>query len=288
MERKKVSNKLLVRRILIVIILLLLLVLLIFGVSKIIGNVFRKEKIVGNLNNRGLALKIGNETYYNKYEKGIYKVKGNKEYELTNETAYSMTHYKDKIYYLTVSDSNTIDLKSIDTNGENITFIKTLSTPICKFYIENGFLYYVTNNEIIGLSKIELESGRDSIINTANIQDFVLDNKVIYYTDNVGYLYSVSVDGTDNKEICKDYQINKIQILDKWIYYYDSRSSAETGPKGLYKIKKDGSSRMLVSNYICNEYYNVTNKGIYYFASAGTPYFEERTDRIDNTARKNH
>lgn len=268
MERKKVNNKLFLRRIIVVIVLIIAVTIVLFGIVKLFKSILGKEKVVGNLNNRGLALEIGNETYYNKYEKGIIKVKGSREYELTEETAYSMTYYKNKIYYLTVSSSNTIDLKSIDTNGENLTFIETLITPISKFYIDDGYLYYVTNKDVTGISKLELESGKESILNTANVQDFVLDNKTIYYTDNVGYLYSVNIDGTNNIDVSRKYLINKIQILDKWIYYYDSNSSSETGPSGLYKIKKDGTSRTLVSENVKNEFYNITNKGIYYFNSS--------------------
>ena len=261
MKKENLNVKLLIRRIVVIIVLLVFLVILI----KLLSTVFRKEKVVGNLNNRGLAIGVGKETYYNKYEKGIFKVKGNKEYKLTEETAYSITYYKDKLYYLTVSNSNSIDLKSVDTNGENLEFIKTLPTRISKFYIENGFVYYVTNKDVTGLSKLELETKKESIIATSNVQDFVLDNKTIYYTDNVGYLYKVNVDGTNNEVISRDYSINQIQILDKWIYYYDSTSTELNGPRGLYKIKKDGSSRTLVLENVNNEYYNVTNKGIYYY-----------------------
>ncbi len=261
MKKKDLNVKLLIRRIIVILVLLIILVL----IMKLFSIIFGKEKVVGNLNNRGLALSVGKEVYYNKYEKGIYKVKGNKEYQLTDETAYSITNYKDKLYYLTVSNSNSIDLKSVDTNGENQELIKSLSTRISKFYIEDGFVYYVTNKDVVGLAKFELETKKESIIATSNVQDFVLDNKTIYYTDNVGYLYKVNIDGTNNEVISRDYSINQIQLLDKWIYYYDSSNSEEKGPSGLYKIKKDGTSRTLVSENINNEYYNITSKSIYYY-----------------------
>ena len=40
-----------------------------------------------------------------------FKVKGKDEYQITDETAYSMTQVDDTIYYLTLSNSNTLDLK---------------------------------------------------------------------------------------------------------------------------------------------------------------------------------
>ena len=57
---------------------------------------------MGNYANMGLAVEKDGVIYYNKYEKGIVKVKGGKEYQITDETAYSMTVYNDEIYYLTV------------------------------------------------------------------------------------------------------------------------------------------------------------------------------------------
>ena len=265
MDKKKVNKKLKVRRIIIVAIIVIVAILLLTGVFKIFGSIFSKEENVGNLNNRGLAVENKNETFYNKYEKGIYKVKGSKEYKLTDETAYSMTYYKDKIYYLTVSSSNSIDLKSVDTNGKEVNFISTLYTRISKFYIEDGFVYYITNKDVVGISKLELETGRESVIITASVQDFVVDNKTIYYTDNVGFLYSINIDGTNNVDITRDYSINQIQILDKWIYYYNGTSMDGKTTNGLYKIKKDGTNNTLVCDKISNEYYNVTSKGIFYY-----------------------
>lgn len=264
MEKKKknISNKLIIRRTIIIVILILLIILLLFGIKSLVNLIFSGERVVGNLNNRGLAAESGNEVYYNKYEKGIVKVKGGKEYQITDETAYSMTVIDNIIYFLTVSDTNTIDLKKVETNGNNLTKIKTLSTPISKFYIEDNYLYYITDKDVVGISKLELATGQETTITSANVQDFILEKGIIYFTDNVGYLHSVNINGTDNKAISKDYNIKKIQILKKWIYYYDEKE------KALCKIKKDGSSRTVVSKFVNNEIYNVTNKGIFYYDSA--------------------
>ena len=95
-----------------------------------------------------LAYEDNNVVYYNKYDKRIVKIKGGKEYQITDESASSITVIGDTIYYLTVSSSNTIDLKSVKTNGDALTNIKTLYTPVSKFYIEDGYLYYITNKDV--------------------------------------------------------------------------------------------------------------------------------------------
>lgn len=264
MEKEKTNKKLLLRRLIVVIVLVLIVALIIIGLIKFVANAIsgNNEVANGNLNNRGLAIQDGNVTFYNKYEEGIYRVKGNREDKVTDETAYSMTLYNNQIYYLTVSSSNTIDLKRVDITGENLETIKTLYTSISKFYIDDGFVYYISNgSNAVELEKLDLNDNTEVTLVTSNIQDFVLEGKTIYYTDNVGYLYSINTDGTNQKEISKDYRIYKIQINKKWIYYFDEDEVA------LCRIKKDGSSREVVTKFVTGETYNVTDGEIYYFDS---------------------
>lgn len=259
MNNKKKSSKLNRRRVIVLIVLAVICLLILLGIYNLFKAIFASEKVVGNLTNLGLALEDGNVTYYNKYEDGIVKVKGGEEYQITNETAYSMTIVDDTIYYLTLSNSNTLDLKSVKTNGDAPTKIKTLSTPTSKFYIEDGYVYYITNESAAGISKLSLETNEEKLVTAASVQDFVVDDGVIYYTDYVGYLHSITVNGTDFKDITKDYNIKKIQILKKWIYFYNEAENC------LCKIKKDGSSLKTVATFVNNETYNVTSKYIYYF-----------------------
>lgn len=247
------------RRIIVLVVLAIICVLVLIGVVNLFKLIFSKEKAVGNLSNLGLALDDSSMTFYNKYEDGIVKVKGKEEYQITDETAYSMTIIDDTIYYLTLSNSNTLDLKSVKTNGDAPTKIKTLSTSVSKFYIEDGYVYYVTSQEIFGIAKLSLETNEEKIVTAANVQDFVVEDGVIYYTDNVGFLHSINVDGTEIKTLSKEYNIKKIQLLKKWIYFYNDKD------KVLSKIKIDGSKVKTVTTFVTNETYNVTNKNIYYF-----------------------
>lgn len=258
MEKKKSKLKLNKRRVIVLIILALICALVLCGLVKLVGMIFSGNEVVGNLNNMGLAMADGNTTFYNKYEEGIVKVKGGKEYQITDETAYSMTIVDDTIYYLTLSSTNTLDLKSVKTNGDEPTKIKTLSTPSSKFYILDGNVYYITNKEVYGIAKLSLESNEEKMVVVYNVQDFVVDKDIIYFTDNLGRLLSINLDGTEFTEISKDYNIKKIQMMGNWIYFYNNQENA------LCKIKKDGSKMKTVATFVNNETYNVTSKYVYY------------------------
>ena len=181
MEKKKSKLKLNKRRVIVLIILALICALVLCGLVKLAGMIFSGNEVVGNLNNMGLAMADGNTTFYNKYEEGIVKVKGGKEYQITDETAYSMTIVDDTIYYLTLSSTNTLDLKSVKTNGDEPTKIKTLSTPSSKFYILDGNVYYITNKEVYGIAKLSLESNEEKMVVVYNVQDFVVDKEAYDY-----------------------------------------------------------------------------------------------------------
>lgn len=249
------------KRLSLVIAILAVAIILVIGILSLILRAFSPEKPFGNYsnNNAGLAIADGNTVYYNKYESGIFKVKGKKETKLTDETAYSITLVKNTLYYLTISESNTIDLKKVDTNGENNEKITTLSTPMSKFYIEDNNVFYITNKEKMRIVKLSLEDLTETTIVESGINDFVVSKGKVYYTNNNGYLYSISTEGTNNKEISKEYNIRNFQVLKNWIYFYDNSEGA------LCKIKNNGKSKQTVTNFVNNETYNVTDKKIYYY-----------------------
>lgn len=259
MENKK--TKLNKRRVIVLVVAVIILVLLILGIKSLFSKLFAKEIVAGNLANMGLVVQDGNTVYYNKYESGIFASKGKNERQLTSETAYSMNIVGDTIYYLTVSSSNTIDLKSVKTSGGEPEKIKTLQTIVSKFYIDNNSVYYIENGEIFGIAKYSLDSAENKILVEKHVQDFVLEKDTIYYTDDAGILYSMNINTGEQKEISKDYNIKKIQVLKKWIYFYDETQNA------LCKVKNDGSKEEVVATFVNNEWYNVTSKKVYYYDS---------------------
>lgn len=246
------------RKKILLIVVTILAILIVIGIGKLVKAI-SKEKVAGNFANMGLAVEKKGVIYYNKYEEGIVKVKGGKEYQITDETAYSMNIVKDTIYYLTVSDLNTIDIKSVETNGNNLKKIKTIYTTISKIYVQDGYIYYATNKDGNGIVKLNIETEKEDKIVKSNIQDFVVQDDMIYFTDNVNTLSSVTTSGMDLKMISSEESIKKIQLLKKWIYFYDESENA------LCKIKIDGSKKKVVSTFVTNEIYNVTSKKIYFY-----------------------
>lgn len=260
-RNKKRKIKLNKRRVIVLVVLAIILFLIVFGIVNLFNLLFSKEQIAGNLANMGLVVQGKGAVYYNKYEEGIIAVTKGKENQITQETAYSMTLVDDTIYYLTVSNSNTIDLKSVKITGEDQKKIKTLQTIVSKFYISNNFVYYIENGEAYGIAKYSLDNDENTILVDQKVQDFVLDEDIIYYTDESGYLYSININSGEKRDISTNYNIKKIQVLNKWIYFYDETQNA------LCKIKRDGSKEKVVATFVNNEWYNVTSKKIYYYDS---------------------
>ena len=109
------------------------------------GMCFRtSEDKNGNIANLGLAEKNNSTVYYNKYEKGIFAVRNGKEEQLTDETAYSINIVGDKIYYITIADFNSVLIKCVDTNGENLRNIAKIYTSISKIYVNDNYIYVLS------------------------------------------------------------------------------------------------------------------------------------------------
>ena len=148
---------------------------------------------------------------------------------------------------------------AIDTNGEGQQKIKTINTSTTKFYIVDNYIYYArATNEMSGISKISLDNEEDRMIIASNVEDFVIEKNTIYYTDKSGFLHSANLDGTNIKDLSKEYKIGKFQLVNNWIYFYDSKEGA------LCRIKKNGSSKGTVTTFVQDDTFNITSKYIYY------------------------
>ena len=132
-EKKALFTK---KRIIAIVIAVVVALLLIFGIVKLCGSVFSNEVASGNLGqNRGIAAFDGSLTFYNKDEKGLIKVKGNKEYQIVDESPYSITVVGDTVYYTTISNTGTIDLKSVKNNIKEEKIMKRNIIFLRKFLI---------------------------------------------------------------------------------------------------------------------------------------------------------
>lgn len=251
----KVSKKMLI----IGIIAVILIVMLIITFS-VINSKRNNNAELGNISNMGLAASNDEAVFYNKYEEGIVKVKGLEETQITNETAYSISVIGDDIYYLSVEDTSNIAIKKVKTNGSGITTIKTIHTSISKFYIENNYIYYATNDNNGGISKLTLDGKDEKLIISSEIRDFeVIDGKV-YYSNKTGDLYVTTTSGVESQKITPERtNIKEFQVKDGWIYYYDEEN------KCLCKAKIDGTNNSILSQYVNSNIFNIAKDRIYFF-----------------------
>ena len=255
---KEVKIKLSKRKIILTILLVIIIVVISFMISGI-KSLF-KDKKISNLGNMGLAKEYDKVIYYNKWEDGIYKVKGNKETKLIDETAYSINVVDDVIYYITVSKDKEILLKSIDIDGKNSKVLKRLYTAVSKIYVQDGFIYFVTNENTDGISKYNIETGESTMITTSPIKDFVVTKDKVYFSDNIENLYEMSLTGIELKRIIAKPMVETFAIYDDHIYFYN------TIDNNFVRTDLNGENLEVITRKIAkNANYNVTRNKIYFF-----------------------
>lgn len=240
-----------------IVIIIIILMIVAFKIGK---NDNTDYIISGNISNLGLVTENRDAVYYNKYENGIVKVKNNKEYQITNETAYSMQSVGDYIYYLTKGENNSLLIKKVKTNGDDKKTIREIQTSISKFYILDNYLYYASTGAQSGIAKIALDTNSETLICEDKIEDFSVTQNGIYYTDDFGYLRSMNLGGTEQKVLLND-EITEFQTYGDWIYYYNQSENC------LNKIKIDGSEKDKVSDKVNSYIFNVYKDKIYFYDS---------------------
>lgn len=229
----------------------------------------RTNAELGNISNMGLAASNDEGVFYNKYEEGIVKVKGLEESKITNETAYAINLVGDTIYYLSVGDTSDISIKTVKTNGSEKKTIKSVHTSISKMYIENGYIYYATNDNNGGIAKLNIDGSNENTIISSEIRDFEVVDGKIYFTNKSGDLFVATSTGIDIKKITlENTSIKEFQVKEEWIYYYNEDKNA------LYKVKVDGTSNQLLSEYVKTNIFNVSKDAIYFF--------DEENKKIDS------
>jgi uncharacterized Zn finger protein len=256
MEKKERKMKLNKKTIILLIILIVAVIIVVSIVSKHKNIV--TEEYLGNISNLGLVVENENYTFYNKYEDGIVKIKGDTEYKITNETAYSMQMLGDNIYYLGNSDDGNLYIKRVKTNGDGKEIIKEVQTSLSKFYIANDEIYYAPNGSKKGISKISIETKEETQIFSATVKDFEVINEKLYYTDNLGILYKSNLDGTNVETLLSD-EITEFQVYNGWIYYYNESDNT------LNKLKIDGSEKKVITDKLKSFTFNICKNKIYFY-----------------------
>jgi hypothetical protein len=257
METEKLQKKLKANKIIIGILLIILLIVLIVVLVKC----FTIEEYIDNNDaNMGMVTSGDDYTFYYKYNSGIVKIKDGNEYQISDDGAYSIQYDNGYVYYTTPNNDGGIDIKKISQDGDiNKTLISVASTST-KMYLENGYLYYTTTNPDT-ISKIDLNGENQSTILTRTVSDFKVLDGIIYFTDDSEYLFEVNTDGENYQDVSNKKIARKFQILNGFVYYYDSSNSK------LMKLDLESKDEKEVSDKLNCDIFNVTSDGIYYLDS---------------------
>lgn len=254
-NEENLKRKIKVNNIAIIVLLMILLIILCILIFKIV-NV--KNLKTNNDSNMGIAIQTDKLTFYNNYNKGLIKKEKKDETVLTTDQAYSITYSDGKIYYTTPNNNGGINIKRIDSDGKNEELLVSTQSNSTKMYLQDSKIYYTTSNPDT-ISKIDIDGKNEEILLQRTTLDFKVVDGIIYFSDIMGFLYSVDTNGENYKTISKESLFNEFQMLDGYVYYFDDENSK------LMKMNlKDSAKQEEVTDKLDCDTYNVTSNGIYY------------------------
>ena len=254
-EEENLKKKLKMNRAAIIVLLIILLVILCVVIFRIINI---KNGVANNDSNMGLAIQTDKLVFYNDYSEGLVKKEKKQETVLTKDQAYSINYMDGKVYYTTPNNNGGISIKRIDSDGKNEEVLLVTASNSTKMYLYDSKIYYLTSNPDT-ISRIDFDGKNEKVLLQRTVQDFKVKDGTIYFSDIVGFLYSIDKDGENYKTIKEESSFGKFQILDKDVYYYDNESGK------LMKMSLSNTSKVKeVTDKLDCDIYNVTSNGIFY------------------------
>lgn len=254
-EEEKLKKKLKLNTFLIVALLLVLLVILCVVLVKVFSI---KDGLSNNDSNLGLVSQSDKLTFYYDYNKGLVKKDKKKEEVLTESQAFSINYKDGYIYFASPNSTGGIDIKKIKDNGKEEKTLLSTTSSSTKMYLQNDEIYYLTSSPDT-ISKIDLDGKNQEVLLQRGIVDYKVVDKTIYFSDMMGYLYSIDTNGENYKTIINESLFEEFQILNDKVYYFDSENSK------LMRIDLDKTSKKVeVTDKLDCDTYNVTTNGIYY------------------------
>ncbi len=249
-NKQKINKKKIAIFTMIVILVILMIVLIImsFGIK------IKKQNNVANL---GLVTSGDNYVFYSKQNEGIIKIKDKTEYQITDGLAYSLCYVNEYVYYLAPTNKGNVELRKVSQNGDDNTVLIEMTTSINKMYLENNYLYYSTSNPNT-ISRIDLNGNNGNIVITRTIGDFVVENGMVYFTDEAGYLYKITTDSKNYGIISDKILVKKFQVLDGYAYYYNEEN------RNLMKVNLENGQEEKVTDKLNCSTFNITDKAIFY------------------------
>ena len=254
-EEEKLKKKLKLNTLAIVILLVILLVILCVVVIKVFSVT---DGQANNDSNMGIAIQDEDLVFYYNYNKGLVKKDKDDEKTLTKNQAYSINYLDGYIYYTTPNSTGGIDIKRIDKDGKDEKILLSTTSSSTKMYLQDSKIYYLTSNPNT-ISRVDIDGKNPEQLLQRAVTDFKVVEDTIYFSDIMGYLYSIDTNGENYKTLVKDSLFDEFQILDNHVYYFDNENNK------LMKISlKDTSKKEEVTNKLDCDIYNVTSSGIYY------------------------
>ena len=224
---------------------------------------FSKEIYNGNCMNMGLAVKDGDDIYYNKYPEGIYKIdKLGEETKITDDIAYSINIKNEWIFYVTLGNSYKLDILRIKKDGSSRQVVTSINSIDTAIYLSDNWIYYLENEEDNSfITKVSVEGDSKFKVLETPVQKFQLTMGHIYYTDTNNRIRRINIDGTNDKEISKTGTAKNFQVTGNYVYYIGEKSNC------LERINLKNGKSQVVSRDIMSEPFNVVNEVVYYYNS---------------------
>lgn len=202
----------------------------------------QRGNTIGNNGNFGIAVNTGDEIYYS--SKGIWRYNAeSKDDKISEDEAFYLNYHDGWIYYSNLSDEGKLYRVRTDGSGkEALSDMRTESIDIV-----NGTVYYATTvlggeeeTPAVGIYRLGPEDGPTKIVSVNAEHISILGDNIYFVDKNNGYkLCYVKKDGTGLTVVTNDF-IHAYDVADDWIYC--------AGRDSIYKMRKDGSSKVLLSN----------------------------------------
>lgn len=202
----------------------------------------QRGNTIGNNGNFGITVNTGDAIYYS--SAGIWRYNADGKDEIVSEDEALYLNYHDGfIYYSNLSDKGR--LYRIRTDGfgkEALSDMRTESIDIV-----GGAVYYATTvlggeqeTPEIGIYTIDSEGASVKILSVNADHISVLGDNIYFIDKNNGYrLCYVKKDGA-GLTVLTDGFIHAYDVSDDWIYC--------AGRESIYKMRRDGSSKALLSD----------------------------------------
>lgn len=253
MNEEQLKKKVKTNQIIIgVLVILLIIAIIILITTRVSAN----SKENNNISNLGMVCSGDGYVFYYKYGVGIIKIKDGKEYQISEDRAYSMSYYDGYVYYTRPNSNGGIDIAKTSHNGDTVTVLKSVTTSSTKMYLNDGNLYYLTSNPNT-ISKMDLNGENEKVIITREVLDFHIKDDIIYFVTSSKKLCKISTSGNNYEQLSDETLAPRFQMNKDFIYYYKEN-------EGLYKISLKTFEVEEVSKKVNCDVFNVTGKNIYF------------------------